>query len=105
MSIFGRHITLLRVCEEGCHCSYAHIREYNNSDWQENFCSTCLVERYNRQRQNCFEVFYGKTQLTALIWNLGLEEVIKLVYEKLGLVMTPALLKFLTATETQEEDG
>ena len=66
------------------------------------FWSTCLVESCNALRaklidkdKGVFKYYREKTELSALLWNEGREEVFKRIYTSFNLQLTPALDKFI----------
>eukprot|EP01088_Endostelium_zonatum_P014855 TRINITY_DN3404_c0_g1_i1.p1 TRINITY_DN3404_c0_g1~~TRINITY_DN3404_c0_g1_i1.p1 ORF type:complete len:568 (+),score=65.79 TRINITY_DN3404_c0_g1_i1:116-1819(+) len=66
------------------------------------FWSTCLVESCNALRAKLIDkdkavlqYYREKTELSAMIWNEGKEEVFRMIYKSFNLKLTPALENYL----------
>ena len=72
--------------------------------------STCLCESFNAVRaklidkaKDIIKYWRQKCELVGLFWNIGKEEVVIRLYEKIGIVITPNLLTYLKRQAQKKE--
>ena len=81
-----------------------------NIDVFIHFWSTCLLESFNASRvklvpkdKPLIKYWRQKCELSALIWNLGKEEVVRLLYQSLNIEVSPSLELRLKRQEHKKE--